>query len=257
MFRPVVLTGAALVALAVWRWTGARLLAVAVVVVALWHGAGILRTGPLPEGPADLVLYQKNMLYRPADRGPLAEDIRATGADLVTLQEVSPANRPMLDALRDTFPHQLLCGESEVGGVVILSRTPLADERCSERFGVARAVTRIDGQPLQVIALHLPWPWPMAQQELAQEYVADMAPLPDGPTVVGGDFNMVASGRSLAWVEAATGTTRVGPLVRTFSLKGYPLGIDHILATGGTARLSVRPKLGSDHYGLAAEIRFP
>ena len=81
-----------------------------------------------------------------------------------------------------------------------------------------------------------------------------MAPLEGARTVIGGDFNMVASGQAISWVEDATLTQRVGPLVRTFDLYGYPLGIDHILATGGGDNLTVRPRFGSDHYGIVARI---
>ncbi|AGI67687.1 hypothetical protein OAN307_c20480 [Octadecabacter antarcticus 307] len=63
-------------------------------------------------------------------------------------------------------------------------------------------------------------------------------------------------GRALPWFKQATATERVGPLVRTFDLFGYPLGIDHILVTGGKGTLSVRPQLGSDHFGLLASVVF-
>jgi len=46
-------------------------------------------------------------------------------------------------------------------------------------------------------------------------------------------------------------------LERTFDLYGYPLGIDHVLATGGRGALDVRPQLGADHYGLLAWIDLP
>ena len=84
-----------------------------------------------------------------------------------------------------------------------------------------------------------------------------MAPLPEGVTIVGGDFNMVAAGRSVMQIARATGTARVGHLVETFRLMGvYPIGIDHVLATGGTGTIETRDLLSADHYGLLARITF-
>lgn len=52
---------------------------------------------------------------------------------------------------------------------------------------------------------------------------------------------------------------RVGAYVSTFDLPplGYGIGIDHILATGGTGVLMRQPKFSSDHYGLLADILLP
>ena len=256
VFRPVLFVGCLLVSALVWRWRVAQFLAVAAGLVAFWHWGG----GWLHEGPkqgADVAVYQKNMLFLPRDRAPLEADIRASSADFVTLQEVSRVNVPMLEVLRDLYPHQLLCNAHSVGAVAILSKTELRGEDCGTRSGIASAVTQIGARDVHVISVHLHWPWPYAQRQHAIDLIANLAPIEGGVTLVGGDFNMVASGRSLAWFEAATGTARVGPNLRTFDLFGYPLGIDHILATGGTGVLSVRPQLGSDHFGLLASIEFP
>ncbi len=119
-------------------------------------------------------------------------------------------------------------------GVAVLSHTPLLQENCAHAPGMAWAVTEVRGTLVQVISLHLHWPWPYSQQGHAAVLVEEISQLKDGMTVIGGDFNMAASGQTLAWFEQATGTARVGPLVRTFDLFDYPLGIDHVLATGGT-----------------------
>lgn len=256
VFRPLILVGSLAVTAFVWRWRIAQGLALASALIAGWHGlAAWPDREPLQQ--ADIIVYQKNMLFRPADRAPLMADIIASGADIVTLQEVSRANQPMLEALLPQYPHQALCAANAVGAVAILSRTPLRDIDCGRLSGFARAVTQIDGRDVQVVSVHLHWPWPYRQRPHAVHLIGYLEPLDTGPTIVGGDFNMVASGRSIAWFEQATGTGRVGPLIRTFSLFGYPLGIDHVLATGGTGTAFVRPQLGSDHYGVLAQIAFP
>lgn len=255
VFRPVIITGSLFVGLLVWRWRGAQIVMLGVCAVALWHGAGLIpRETPQD---ANFTIYQKNMLYRPADRGPMMADIRALNADVVTLQEVSRANAPMLDRLRDLYPYQLLCNAHSVGAVAVLSQHPMRGQACGTSSGLARAVVQLNGRDVQVISVHLHWPWPYAQLAHAKGLVGEIGPLENGATVIGGDFNMVASGRSLAWFGQATDTARVGRLTRSYDLFGYPLGIDHVLATGGTGILTVRDQLGSDHYGLFALIELP
>lgn len=255
VFRPLLAIGVVLLAVLVWRWRVGQVLGGAAVIALVVHFAALVPTGS--ETEPDIVLYQKNMLYREADRAPLMADIIESGADLVTLQEISRVNLPMLWALETTFPHQLLCNGHSVGAVAILSRTPLEGTTCGDQPGFARAVTQIGGLPVQVYALHLFWPWPHHQPEHVTALMGQMAPLNGGVTVVGGDFNMVATGRSVARIARATGTQRVGHRVETFRLMGaYPLGIDHVLASGGGGHIETRGWLGADHLGVLAWINF-
>lgn len=257
VFRPVWIIGTLVMCGLVWRSAISRAVAAgAVVAVALtvfpaW-------TWEAPKSQASVTVYQKNLLFRPTDRTEFMADVLASPPDFVTLQEVSRANEPVLEVLQVTYPHQLLCNGHSVGAVAILSKTPLDQTTCGTQPGFARAVTVVNGTPVQVISLHLFWPWPHRQAEQVAALIAELSPLEGGMTVVGGDFNMVAEGRSLAAIERATGTLRVGARVTTYELLGaYPLGIDHVLATGGTGIVSVRPLLGADHYGLFAGVEWP
>lgn len=253
VFRPILLWGVIVSGVLVWRWRVAQVLIIISIVCGAFHFGAMVPHARVP-GAADFTIYQKNMLFLPRDRTELIADIRAVGADVVTLQEVSHANLPTLAALRAPYLYQMLCNGHTVGAVAVLSKTPLTGQDCSDHYGFARAVTQVKGQVVQVIAIHLHWPWPYGQRDHLLQLLETMAPLDGAQTVVAGDFNMVASGRAIAWVEQATMTERVGPLVKTFDLFGYPLGIDHVLATGGSADLTVRPQLGSDHYGLVAGV---
>lgn len=256
VFRPVWIIGTLIICAALWRNRLARVVALGAVLAAgvtfvpAWSWVA-------PKSHASVTVYQKNLLFRPTDRADFVADILASPTDVVTLQEVSRANQPLLETLRTAYPHQLLCNGHRVGAVAILSRTPLDRTSCGSQPGFARAVTVVNGVPVQVISLHLFWPWPYGQAQQVAALVPDLSPLEGGMTVVGGDFNMVAEGRSIADLERATGTSRVGPRVTTYDLFGYPLGIDHVLATGGIGALSVRPLLGADHYGLVAAIEWP
>lgn len=252
VFRPILTGGLIVVCAMVWRWRIAQFFMAISLVLGVWQGAQLLpHTGP---ETTDITLYQKNMLFRPADRTAFLQDLRNVSADFVTLQEVSRANAWILQELVDLYPHHLLCNGHSVGAVAILSKTPLTIRDCGTRPGFARAVSMLHGQPVQIYALHLHWPWPYGQADHLASLLPDLVPLRDGHTLVGGDFNMVAASTTLRRIEQATQTDRVGRHVRTFSLRGYPLGIDHVLATGGQGRLDVRPLMGSDHHGIVAQI---
>ncbi|AKS46518.1 Uncharacterized conserved protein YafD, endonuclease/exonuclease/phosphatase (EEP) superfamily [Octadecabacter temperatus] len=255
VFRLAILVGALFVSALVWRWRWAKVLAlVAFAIGGMQMADGAFAS--VPDTP-DFVLYQKNLLFRERDRTEFINDVLASGADAVTLQEVGPANEAVLETLREWYPYQLLCNDVRLRRMAIVSRTPFEVEECFEQSGAARVVTQVGGRSVQVYSLHLYWPYPYPQAR----QVAALAPIFEAQetdfTVVGGDFNMVASGRSVAAIEAATGTERVGRAAATYYLYGYPLAIDHVLATGGAGALETRDKMGSDHLGLVASIVFP
>lgn len=252
VFRPVfalLLLAAGLVLRGRAGW-GATLLALLAVLPILWA----LR--PLSPPEHGLVVYQKNLLFTLADPGPIAGDIAASGADLVMLEEVSPRNLALPEALRAAYPHQHICGAHSVGGVAILSRHPFAvPPRCDAPRGMATARIETPWGEVSAAVLHLHWPWPFGQAAHVRRLLPVLADLPR-PVIVAGDFNMVHWGQSTRVLARATGTARVGPLRETFRLKrAYPMAIDHVLAPEGwRAAGIVRPRLGSDHRGIVARL---
>ena len=219
VFRVAILGAVLLLAVTVWRW---RIAQGAIAISLVLLGSTLAQGMPdRLEQSADLVLYQKNLLYLTTDRAGFVDDVIGSGADFVTLQEVSPANRYLLDELRDAYPYQL---------------------------------------PVQVrvIGVHLPWPWPRRQAAFVETLLPDFQVFRGDVTLVGGDFNMVPAGRSIARVARATGTQRVGHIERTYQVLGYPIAIDHVLASAGaTGTIEVRPRLGSDHFGVLARVALP
>jgi endonuclease/exonuclease/phosphatase (EEP) superfamily protein YafD len=215
---------------------------------------GRFRTAPVG---TDFVLYQKNLLYFERDRTAFVADVIASGADVVTLQEVSRVNEAMLEQLRPQYPHQLFCNARNFRKNAVVSRTPLDAADCDDHSGFARVVTQVRGRSVQVYGLHLYWPYPYRQAEQVAQMVPVLTAQNAPFSVVAGDFNMTPWGRGVAAIERATYTDRIGQAVWTYDLYGYPLAIDHILATGGVGTLEARPMLGSDHRGLVARIDFP
>ena len=260
VFRLPIVAGVLGLGALVWRWRGAQvMLALAVLSLLSVVMPRLPVAAPRAEmAEGGLTLYQKNLLYRPTDRSAFLAEVEALAPDFITLQEVSQANRQILEDLSGSYKHQLICGQSAVGAVAILSRWPLGQPDCGADYGLAMATAQVDGTAVQVASIHLPWPFPFRQQAYVRQVLArELTGAGDIPTLIGGDFNMVPEGATLRWIERATGTRRVGVTERTFELYGYPLAIDHVLATGGQGSIEVRPRLGSDHFGVLARVDLP
>ncbi len=205
-----------------------------------------------------LTLYQKNLYFRNDDLEATARDILESGADIVTLEEVSPDNMILVQDLRAAYPTQSFCPFTLViGGTVILSKYEAASEvRCGRRGGLTLIKLETPLGPLWVGAVHLHWPWPYGQDRHLDSFFTTLDEI-EGPAVIGGDFNMVPWGYSVRTIARATRTEKAGPTRATLVLSGglVPLPIDHVLVPKGwRATMEVRPEFGSDHRGVL--VRF-
>lgn len=249
---------------ALWLWWVRALRLAFICLLAGGISAGLLAPYYLPDHAANgpLTLYQKNLLHKAWPRYPLADEIIASGADIVTLQEVSPHNKRYMKRLFDTYPAQIICPFRAGFDVAILTRYPIipGTAGCAQNDGLALMQVRLpDGQRLWVAALHLYWPWPYSQFEQLARILPHLRNL-EGPVVLAGDFNMVPWGASVARIAQATGTQHIGRVHDT-----YPhfrplltLPIDHVLVPRGTqGRTEMRPLHGSDHHGLFVKFTLP
>ncbi len=250
--------GLALIGLAAGLWhIRSRPLALAcglAGLVALGHMATLFR----PAAPAPNTahtLYQKNLQFKSWPRAPLADEIIASGADIVTLQEVSDHNLRYMTRLFEAYPDPLICPFAAVGGVAILTRfEPIpGTAQCRDRDGLALIQVRLPGgRALWLASLHLHWPWPYGQAAQLEQILPRLEAL-DGPVIIAGDFNMVPWGAGVARIAAASDTRRAGPAHITFDRfsPALPLAIDHVLLPrGARGTLLRRPRNSSDHHGL-------
>ncbi len=214
---------------------------------------------PVAPGSAELVLYQKNLLYALHDPVRIRDDILRARPDVVTLEELHRNNERILAALREAYPWNIRCRPRlRAGYVAVLSRFPFREGSagCSKTYGMAHAVVEAPDGPVTVGAIHFEWPWPHGQAAQAEGIVAEVAAL-EAPVVLGGDFNMVRWSDVMERIEAASGTEPVGPARVTFPVGPGGFSIDHVLAPGGQGQTTLRPLLGSDHLGVLAEIALP
>lgn len=208
----------------------------------------------LPGKPGeDLRIYSKNLLDANTEMVAIAEDIRGAGADIVMLQELVEENAHILALLSETFPHQHVCRYSGKKRIAVLSRAPMTNERvCSQNRSMAGARIEVAGKPVWIVSVHVPYPWPAGTPETVAELRGMLEAL-EGSVVVSGDFNAFPWTGRVQDIVRATNTKLAGPMRRSYVLFGLPLPIDHVLAPGG-GRTKLRPRLGSDHWGLLADV---
>ena len=228
---------------------------------------GLVAGGPIlwmmraPGPGTGITLYQKNLLF--ANRAPLAvvEDILASDADVVMLQEVTEAHASTMARLREVYPVSVVCPFARVGGVAVLSRWPMAGGGTvcdpEARRGYVAMQVAGPGGPVWLVSVHLHWPWPYRQGAQVARMAEELAQL-DGPVLMAGDFNMVPWTHALRQLAEATGTRPLGPLMQTLERPEFPflrLRIDHVyVPTGWQGAVERRPRLGSDHFGFVARI---
>lgn len=233
-----------------WRPWARGLAALGVAALLLLRIADWVLPGPVPQDA--VTLYQKNLRFDGVAHADFAAEIRETAPDLITLQEVSRRNAPLLAALAADYATSHLCGFGGVGGPAVLSR--FAAVPGSEICLPGMAAIEVEGPEgrFWLVSVHLHWPWPYRQAEHSKVLLETLEGL-DGPVVIGGDFNMVA------WSYRLRSFARVsrGVLARPFGVtlwRGWvPLPIDHVLAPCGGWR-ETRAELGSDHKGVLARI---
>jgi endonuclease/exonuclease/phosphatase (EEP) superfamily protein YafD len=235
-------------------FAGLRIAAFGSMLLALLAGGQVALAYYWPGPPGELVLYQKNMLYRNPSLAELEADIRATEPMIVTLQEVSEPNQTMLANLKDVLPHQQHCPWGSVGGAAVLTRLEPIPGTSFCAPGMAVMQVAVGEKRVWLVSLHLHWPWPYDQADQVDLLLPLLAKL-EGPVVLGGDFNMVRWGSTVKQIAAVIRAQPAGPTIGTYT--GFApwlnLPIDHVLAPGG-GRLVTRGALGSDHIGLLAGL---
>ncbi len=201
----------------------------------------------------EVAVYSKNLWFANAEIPALAEDIVASGAELVLLQELSDRNEQLLSLLAAQFPYQHSCRPTAWSGIAVLSAYPfVGDPQCSSRRAMALAEIDRDGEPFWAASVHLTWPYPYNHENALQSALRLLEPV-SGPIVMGGDFNIFPWASSVAALKAQTGTQLAGPIWPTYYLHHIPLLLDQIYAPGG-GFAETRPPLGSDHLGVLAHI---
>jgi endonuclease/exonuclease/phosphatase family metal-dependent hydrolase len=130
----------------------------------LWFAPYLPRPVQAAAGPTLTVLTQ-NVWGNNHDLARFEDWLRGSGADVLLLQEISPAYATEgLPRLTDIYPHQAAQpDDSRWGGNLILSRYPIIEMRYIElnipnNPSPVRAVIEVDGQRIALYNVHMAWP---------------------------------------------------------------------------------------------------
>ena len=228
---------------------------------------------------------QFNLNFRNQRMEEFKDYLKETKPDVVTLQEVTPSHMKSLEELqyksyalnfsknypyvsreKGVYPYQVYCPFQAVGGVAILSKHPINEEKsvCLEGKGLLWSQILVEKQPINIVSIHTYWPYPYRQPEqiaTIQEIFKHITP----PTLIAGDFNAAAWSHSVKEIEKASKTKVVEGmrwsiiLAKQFSIiPNFKLAIDHVLLSKEfqVEKIFVEKSLGSDHFPIVSKIKY-
>lgn len=220
---------------------------------------------PPPSDQPVYKLLQLNVFYGNAEPKAVLSLIARQHPDIVTLDEVTERWIPELDLIKTAYPYRLECLAAPFS-TVVLSRRPMDSGHnpyCSPDGRVAIAQVDLNGRLVNVLAMHLPWPWPFDQAEMVEAH-APLLQMLGGTSIMAGDFNAVpwsATVRNVAALGGFTRVERVGPtwighhaMPRGLRFLGLP--IDQVMSKGRIVVHSARTldAVGSDHLPVLVEF---
>lgn len=197
----------------------------------------------------------------------IVQTILTSNADVAFIMEASPLE-PLLDQLASAYPYRIGCGErTDTCDLMLLSKLPIREPLVAalsdlrkDRF--AMADIDINGRTVHFAAAHLTKPYFDDYHGGELEILKEIIGYTGGPFVLAGDFNAATIAPDMQDFLRVTGMTTTGWEPATWPIAAGPLGlaIDHIYVSPPIAPLSLQrmdDSLGSNHYGLIAEILIP
>ncbi|HEX6473277.1 MAG TPA: endonuclease/exonuclease/phosphatase family protein [Streptosporangiaceae bacterium] len=246
------------------------LVAAAFVAVMLPRAVG--SGGPAAAGP-ELRVLTANLMFSRADPARVVDLVRRGHADVLSLQELTPAGVAALDraGLRAELPYRVIEPRWGATGTGLYARYPLratAPVASADMAMPQAELTLPGGVRVELTAVH---PLPPFSRRYFRSWKHDLGALPSatprGPVrILAGDFNATLDHARLRAVLGrgyADAADRAGKgLVLTWGLSsahGPPLTLDHVMVDSRVAvrRVDIYDLPGSDHRALFADLRLP
>ena len=234
--------------------------------LAVWPQWFPERPAPKPEMPV-VRLYSANLYYLNQDTARIRRSIKASDADIVVLIELASEPALKIDELLDGYPYRVASARLEQtrgpSRSVIASRWPLtAQPDPPDGLHSVAATARSPLGPVNVVGVHLTRPWPFQHSwgQISQTMaLGEVVEALDGPVVVAGDFNSVASGRIGNQVQRDIGLRPAPGFPGTWPgtlPAALGITIDQVYASPDLAFVSRRlgRPTGSDHRPVVTEI---
>jgi endonuclease/exonuclease/phosphatase (EEP) superfamily protein YafD len=276
-FRAQYLVALALLAPAAFllRMPRAGFVAVAGVAVNLWemlpHTEGNPITTEIPSQAVRVRCVTSNVLQGNHDPAALESFLRACGADVVVLQEMTPEIAQVLARVSKEYPHQFIRGRRDSKGTAIIARLPMSEQKFEPApnetaVGLVRARLETPAGAFTILGIHSHKPTSArgtASQHIYFPWLAERCHDLQSrgiPVVLAGDFNSTpwsARFRDFARRAPMLDTSRGSLFAATWSHPlPYRLLIDHCFVSPEwkVAAREIGPYVGSDHRPLIVDL---
>ena len=250
---------------ALWKrlwWLGTAGLVAGLLV--LLHMRAPIGADRMESGSGRVRIAHLNVLQPNRDHAGVLEAARATDADILFFQEVSPEWAEALHAgLDDAYPVSIAETRTDRYGIAMYSRMPLADVRVEHlrNTPIVRATVGSGEHAFLVTSMHACSPGhhaAFAQRNAQFAELAERFADERNEHVLIGDLNTVSWDDALWAFCRRTGLRLQGDAyAATFpSVMGMAMiPIDHVLVSEGlSANKRVFTIPGSDHHGLVTDI---
>ena len=232
------------------------LFAVAAAVVAMHvalvaPSAGPFRGDPVAadsavDGSQALRLLTANVFLGNDDIERSGTRILSADADVVLLQEVTPAHLPGLQPLLAAYPYTFVQPDGGALGFAVLSRYPMSEAKQEMLAGhpLVSVILDVAGRPLRVWDVHPPAPRDGGSRQVWARHLSALAAAAEttgDPLVIAGDFN------------ATRWTSELGPLLSGRLVDAHE-AVGRGLAATWPANASVPPFLLLDHVLISQEL---
>lgn len=208
-----------------------------------------------------------NVLQPNRQRSEVIDAIRATNAELVSVQEVDEAwAAALIDDLGRTNPFHHVVPRSDCYGIALFSRRPFQQVTTVEVQGTPfiEAVVPAGEQRVRLLVVHATSPTSLRHHQRRNAQLRELSMLLTDsplPTVLVGDLNTVHWDEAFRALCVGSGSRPVvPPSSRTWPAMGpfALIPLDHVLLSPGMgySALALCDIPGSDHRGLVADI-FP
>jgi endonuclease/exonuclease/phosphatase (EEP) superfamily protein YafD len=196
-----------------------------------------------------------------ADPERLERYLASAPAHVAVVSALGSASGPMLDRLRQAYPHQVRCAAQPPCALALLSRRPFASAG-SARIAPGKPAfvwARLPGS-LTIIGTRLNHPMGDPWQHQAEvEALATFAGRIGGSLVVTGDLNTTPWSNAFRLLKSAADLSPASPLMPSWP--AWPVALpqiaaDHIFVSSdlGVAAAGTGPAIGSDHLPVWAHL---
>ena len=219
-------------------------------------------------GP-EITVATVNLQFDNVEHGRAIQWLQQNPADIVLLQEVTPAWADAFAQVDLPYPYASVATREDPYGIALLSRWPIADVRAADfaadGLPSVVAIVLVKKTALQVVGLHTHWPMSPGLSQ-SRDRVLDAAAsevaAKEVDSVLLGDLNLTPYAQAYArlleqsGLRDAFGDRLWRPTWRA-GLWPLALPIDHVLvpASSCVIRTEIGPSIGSDHRPVLVTLR--